>query len=183
MAEQVNSVSQLAKRLNVSTRTARRIIEDGALKAHRIGRQWRVFEEDLQDYLARQATDNPARLAFEIVPNDSTRSKPPITPDRLEATLILRVLGWTVAPDRFLTGNRGWVSRNRFRPTERIQDAFKLLMAASPTQYDLGGAKGKPSWVKVRIGTIAAESSALSLPLAICMAIAKALGIEVGACE
>jgi excisionase family DNA binding protein len=48
MAELVNSVSRLAKRLNVSTRTARRIIEDGALKAHRIGRQWRVFEEDLQ---------------------------------------------------------------------------------------------------------------------------------------
>jgi excisionase family DNA binding protein len=91
MAEQVNSVSQLAKRLKVSTRTARRIIEDGALKAHRIGRQGRVFEENLQDCLARQTTDNRARPAFEIAPNDSTRSKPSITPDRLEATLVHRV--------------------------------------------------------------------------------------------
>jgi excisionase family DNA binding protein len=55
MASGAISVSRLAKRLDVSTRTARRIIEDGDLKAHRIGRQWRVFEPDLQDYLARQA--------------------------------------------------------------------------------------------------------------------------------
>ena len=55
MDDQAISVSRLAKRLDVSTRTARRIIEVGDLKAHRIGRQWRVFEPDLHDYLARQA--------------------------------------------------------------------------------------------------------------------------------
>ena len=47
-------VATVAKRLDVSTRTARRIIESGELKAYRIRRQWRVFESDLQGYLERQ---------------------------------------------------------------------------------------------------------------------------------
>lgn len=55
------SVCRVAKRLNVSDRTARRLIEAGALKAYRIGRQWRVFEPDLQEYLARQANRHPYR--------------------------------------------------------------------------------------------------------------------------
>lgn len=49
------SVRRVAKRLNVSERTARRLIDAGDLKAYRIGRQWRVFEPDLQEYFARQA--------------------------------------------------------------------------------------------------------------------------------
>jgi excisionase family DNA binding protein len=36
------SVQGLAKRLDVSVRTARRLILAGELSAHRIGRQWRV---------------------------------------------------------------------------------------------------------------------------------------------
>jgi excisionase family DNA binding protein len=59
--ERALSVSQLAKRLYVCERTARRIIEAGELKAHRIGRQWRVFEPDLRDYLARQANRQVCR--------------------------------------------------------------------------------------------------------------------------
>jgi excisionase family DNA binding protein len=49
--DQANSVSTLSERLDVSQRTARRLIQEGQLKAHRIGRQWRVFEPDFQDYL------------------------------------------------------------------------------------------------------------------------------------
>ena len=47
------SVQKLAQLLNVSQRTARRIIESGELKAHRIGRQWRVFYWDFRQYLDR----------------------------------------------------------------------------------------------------------------------------------
>jgi len=61
MNEQALSVSQLAKRLYVCERTARRIIESGELRAHRIGRQWRVFELDLRDYLAKQANRQTCR--------------------------------------------------------------------------------------------------------------------------
>jgi excisionase family DNA binding protein len=55
------SIQGLAKRLGVSVRTARRLIRAGALRAHRIGRQWRVFEADLQDYLAGQANRQTGR--------------------------------------------------------------------------------------------------------------------------
>jgi hypothetical protein len=106
-----------------------------------------------------------------------------MTAENLTAVLAKRVLHWSVAPDRFLTGNRGWIPRNRFRPTERMQDAFKLLIASAPAEYNIRGGKGKASWVEVRIGTLSAEASGPTLPLAICLAIAKALGIEVGACE
>ena len=61
VADRAISVSRLARRLDVSTRTALRIIEEGTLEAHRIGRQWRVFEPDLQDYLARQANRQTCR--------------------------------------------------------------------------------------------------------------------------
>ena len=59
--EQALSVCRVAKQLSVSDRTARRLIEAGDLKAYRIGRQWRVFEPDLQEYLARQANSHPYR--------------------------------------------------------------------------------------------------------------------------
>jgi len=55
------SIQGLAKRLDVSVRTARRLIRAGTLRAHRIGRQWRVFEGDLQDYLAGQANRQTGR--------------------------------------------------------------------------------------------------------------------------
>ena len=49
LGERAISVQRLAEQLNVSVRTARRMIQAGELRAHRIGRLWRVFEVDLQD--------------------------------------------------------------------------------------------------------------------------------------
>ena len=60
MNDDALSVSRIARHLDVSERTARRIIETGDLKAHRIGRQWRVFLSDLHEYLARQSNQKEA---------------------------------------------------------------------------------------------------------------------------
>jgi excisionase family DNA binding protein len=58
---QALTVSRVAKRLDTSNRTVLRIIESGQLIAHRIGRrQWRIFEPDLQEYLARQSNRKAA---------------------------------------------------------------------------------------------------------------------------
>jgi excisionase family DNA binding protein len=62
---EVVSVSDISASLRVSGRTARRLIQNGDVKAHRIGRQWRVFRSDLEEYLARNsnlraAKDSPA---------------------------------------------------------------------------------------------------------------------------
>jgi excisionase family DNA binding protein len=54
-AEQAFSIQRLATHLNVSVRTTNRLIAGGQLRAHRVGRQWRVFERDLQDYLSKRA--------------------------------------------------------------------------------------------------------------------------------
>jgi excisionase family DNA binding protein len=59
-SQEANSPQHLAKRLGVSTKTARKIIHSGQIRAHRIGRQWRIFEPDLQDFLRRQANQDAA---------------------------------------------------------------------------------------------------------------------------
>jgi excisionase family DNA binding protein len=47
------TVTELAERHNVSTKTVRRRIADGELHAHRLGRLLRVSEEDLALYESR----------------------------------------------------------------------------------------------------------------------------------
>jgi hypothetical protein len=106
-----------------------------------------------------------------------------MTAENLTALLAKGVLHWSVAPDRFMTGNRGWIPCHRFRPTERMQDAFKLLVAAEPTEYSLGGGNGKRSWAKVQIGGVIGQASDQSMPTAICLATARAVGIEVEGCK
>ena len=61
------SISKVGKRLGVSVRTARKIVASGDLRAHRIRRQWRVFEEDLREYLAKQANRQPPVNGGEVV--------------------------------------------------------------------------------------------------------------------
>jgi hypothetical protein len=102
-----------------------------------------------------------------------------MTSEHLTAILAKRVMGWQVGPDRFLKGNRSWICRERFQPTKRTQDAHELLMAAHPTEFTLGGGKGKLFWAKVLIGGAHGKAGARNMPLAICLAIARALGIEV----
>ena len=48
------TVDQVAEHLAVSTKTVRRWIIDGRLSVHRIGRQLRISEPDLQAFLAQQ---------------------------------------------------------------------------------------------------------------------------------
>jgi len=45
------SVSDIAERLKLSTKTIRRWIERGDLPAHRLGRNVRISEQDLAGYL------------------------------------------------------------------------------------------------------------------------------------
>ena len=47
------TAAAVAKRLGVSTKTVRRWIEAGELKAHRFGRCVRISEDDLQDFIKR----------------------------------------------------------------------------------------------------------------------------------
>jgi excisionase family DNA binding protein len=51
--EQLHDVKTIARRLNVSIKTVRRLIKQGELGCYRVGRLLRVSERQLQEYLAR----------------------------------------------------------------------------------------------------------------------------------
>ena len=102
-----------------------------------------------------------------------------MTTDMLTSLLAQRVLGWTVAPDRFLLGNRRWLPRWRFQPTEKLADALRLLEKAAPEEYNMRGDSEGNVLVHVRIGNVTGEACGASKPRAITCAIARALGIEV----
>jgi excisionase family DNA binding protein len=53
------SPKQIALSLNVSADVVYRLLNDGALRGVRVGRQWRITEDALADYLARPARPEP----------------------------------------------------------------------------------------------------------------------------
>ena len=99
--------------------------------------------------------------------------------DDLTTLLARRVMGWEVAPDRFLLGKRRWLPRWRFQPAERLEDAFRLLERATPQQYTVGRKGQGPFWVQVRIGRATGQARDRSMPRAITLAVASALQIQV----
>ena len=48
----LHTIDEIAELLNLSPRTVRRLIEAGALRAHRIGRLVRISDEDIAAFLA-----------------------------------------------------------------------------------------------------------------------------------
>jgi hypothetical protein len=106
---------------------------------------------------------------------------PGVTPADLTCVLAERVMGWRVAPDRFLLGNRRWKPRWRFEPNSNLEHAFELLEAANTAEYTMGRSGGEPFSVRVRLRTGAVgEAQDDSKPRAITLAIASAFGIKSG---
>lgn len=106
-----------------------------------------------------------------------------MTAENLTAQLAERVMNWGIGPDRFTMGHRRWMPRNRFRPTNRIEDAFRLLEHAEPQCYDMSKKEDGSIWVTVRIGKATGEACNTSIPLAISIAVARAIGIPIDVCE
>jgi excisionase family DNA binding protein len=203
--QQALSIQNLAKQLNVSLRTAHRLIASGDLRAYRIGRQWRVLEPDLQEYLARHVNHDaadrgnhqptvlkPADLGTqieEIVVGGETEAsiKPrkarstgrePMTIDQLNAALAERVMGWRVSPERFLIGGRSWTPRWQFQPLRRLDQALQLLNKANG-QYTLTIAGNGTYSARVSVGARDGHAVGTCKAAVITMALARALGIAV----
>jgi|SRR5579863_7809002 len=104
-----------------------------------------------------------------------------MTSEQLTVTLAHRVMRWGAGPDRFLLGGRRWLPRWRFRPDQCLTDAFRLLEEANPEQYAMGSEKRGEFWVRVGIAGNVGEARNTSKPKAITLAVARALGIDVGA--
>ena len=102
-----------------------------------------------------------------------------MTDDQLTAILAERVMGWSVGPDRFPMGNRGWMPRWRFQPFEKLEDAFRLLEEARPQEYSICGDDEGTIQARVTIDRTAGEARGKSKPTVITQAIARAVGIQV----
>src|SRR5579864_188052 len=101
-----------------------------------------------------------------------------MTHDQLTAILAERVMGWTVGPDRFMMGNRGWMPRWRFQPADKLDDAFRLLQEAAPQAYSICSDNNGSIHVQVRINGSVGEARGTSMPGAVTYAVARAVGIE-----
>jgi hypothetical protein len=95
----------------------------------------------------------------------------------LTTLLARRVMGWEVAPDRFLMGKRKWIPRWRFRPEEKLEDAFRLLEATAPQKYTMSREGPGLFRVLVRIEGKNGQAEDRSKPRAITLAVCRALQI------
>ena len=102
-----------------------------------------------------------------------------MTSEILTALLARSVMGWSVGPDRFLTGNRGWMPRWKFQPAQKLADAIRLLEAANTEEYSVAAGANGDFCARVRISGATAEAHANTKPLAICLAVAAVVGIDV----
>jgi hypothetical protein len=100
-----------------------------------------------------------------------------MTPAKLTAVLAETVMGWRSSPDRFLLGDRQWISRTQFQPFNRIQDAFRLLHTAAES-FSLAGTVEGVFTVTVRIGERIGCASGKPEAATITLAVARAVGIE-----
>jgi excisionase family DNA binding protein len=60
-----STISDVAKRLQVSTKTVRRWIKNGELIGHLIGSQWRISENDFELFLRTRRGANQADIGVQ----------------------------------------------------------------------------------------------------------------------
>lgn len=70
MGTRLLTAGEVAEQLRVSTMTVYRLIKRGELRAVRVGRNYRVREEDLSAYLDAQLVD-PATLDLDALSEDA----------------------------------------------------------------------------------------------------------------
>jgi len=97
--------------------------------------------------------------------------------DRLADKLAVRVLGWRLAPGRYIKSDRGWTPRWRFQPFTETASAFELLDQAADG-YTIT-CKGGSFRVSVYADQCLGEASGDCLARAITLAVAQTIGLEV----
>jgi hypothetical protein len=97
-----------------------------------------------------------------------------VSDERLTDQLAELGMGWRLAPGlapgRYLSSGRSWISRSRFRPLVDLRDAFRLLDAVS-ADYTLLATSGGVFTAQVRragrIGQARGEPKARTITLAV----------------
>jgi excisionase family DNA binding protein len=52
--DDIFTVDQVAEQLALHSKTVRRFIQEGALKAHKVGKQWRIMGKDLRSFIGHE---------------------------------------------------------------------------------------------------------------------------------
>jgi hypothetical protein len=105
-----------------------------------------------------------------------------VTNDQLTAIMAERILGWPVGPERFIMGNRQWITRGHFQPVDRVQDAFRLLQKAA-SGFSLTKTPDGVFSATVCVGDRTGTASGSAVAATITRAIGRALGLEVDTTE
>ena len=95
--------------------------------------------------------------------------------NRLTEALAIRVMGWRLAPGRFIKPDRGWTPSWRFAPLIKLEDAFELLDVCG-CAYTLSGNAAGEFEAEVRIAERVGKYSGKAKPRVITIALARALG-------
>jgi hypothetical protein len=101
-----------------------------------------------------------------------------VTNDQITALLAELIMGWGVGPERFLLGNRQWITRAHFQPFSRIQDAFRLLRQAA-SGFSLTKSPDHVFTATVHVGDRTGTASGRAEAATITLAIARAIGLDV----
>jgi hypothetical protein len=102
-----------------------------------------------------------------------------MTDELLTAMLAERVMGWRARPDRFLTGDRCWISRSQFRPLVDLNDAFRLLDLVT-SDYSLIAVADGTFIAQVRASGKFGKASGQNRARTISLAVAQALELTAG---
>jgi hypothetical protein len=98
--------------------------------------------------------------------------------ERLTEKLAVQVMGWKVAPGRFLKSGRAWTPSWRFSPLTNLEQAFNLLDHAA-NGYTLATDKNGIFEADVRVGARVGKASGEPKARTISLALADALGLEI----
>jgi hypothetical protein len=100
-----------------------------------------------------------------------------MTEGQLTDLLAHHALGWRVGPDRYLLRDREWISKWRFKPLIRVEDAIRVLSSAS-SSYSIEW-NGSVAAAAVTGNGNSAKVTSQSLAVAISVAVAAIVGISV----
>lgn len=100
-----------------------------------------------------------------------------ISDEHLTSELAVRAMRWRLAPGRYLKPDRGWTSRSGFRPLVDVNDAFRVLDAVTD-DYSMLARPGGRFTVQVRTSDRTGQAMGESKARTICLAVARALGID-----
>ncbi|MCC0655968.1 helix-turn-helix domain-containing protein [Clostridioides sp. ES-S-0123-01] len=78
MEEKFYTIDQVANILEMHHKTIRKFIKDGKLKANKVGKQWRVSQEDLNSFMDVKSENEDKGIEFRLNASENLASIPKV---------------------------------------------------------------------------------------------------------